>query len=251
MIKPGFLLWRDERLRERYFSINEMDRKLECYLDFDGGFFIEAGSNDGINQSNTLYFEKTRNWRGLLIEPVPDLAWRCRAVRPGSLTLNVALGSFEQRGTQIDMTFCNLMSAVDGALATVDEQRAHIELGAKIQNVKPYRLSVRCEPLSDLIDRYGIRRIDLLSLDVEGYEENALRGLELTRHRPRYMLIEARYRQKVESVIGSHYDVVGELTERDILYRARKWDEESSVLGWRYSLDRGMSNMLALSRWYG
>jgi hypothetical protein len=35
------------------------------------GFFIEAGGYTGEEASNTFYFEKERNWSGILIEPIP------------------------------------------------------------------------------------------------------------------------------------------------------------------------------------
>ena len=36
-----------------------------------GGFFIEAGADDGELLSNTLYLEFKRGWTGLLVEPNP------------------------------------------------------------------------------------------------------------------------------------------------------------------------------------
>lgn len=53
----------------RYFSLNELDKKLEIYLDIDNGYFVELGANDGVNQSNTLFFERFRGWKVILIEP--------------------------------------------------------------------------------------------------------------------------------------------------------------------------------------
>ena len=35
------------------------------------GFFIEAGADDFVKSSNSLYFEQKYNWTGLLVEPVP------------------------------------------------------------------------------------------------------------------------------------------------------------------------------------
>ena len=35
------------------------------------GFFIEAGADDFMLASNSLYFEEKYNWTGLLVEPVP------------------------------------------------------------------------------------------------------------------------------------------------------------------------------------
>ena len=36
------------------------------------GFFIEAGAYNGLDFSNTLYFEKVLQWTGILVEPNPD-----------------------------------------------------------------------------------------------------------------------------------------------------------------------------------
>ena len=37
----------------------------------ENGFYVECGGYDGETASNTLLFEKTRKWTGLLIEPDP------------------------------------------------------------------------------------------------------------------------------------------------------------------------------------
>lgn len=35
------------------------------------GFFVESGARDGEAHSNTLYYENTKKWTGLLVEPSP------------------------------------------------------------------------------------------------------------------------------------------------------------------------------------
>jgi FkbM family methyltransferase len=246
----GFRRRHDPRLNEASHALNGLDHKLERYLDLDGGFFLEAGANDGVTQSNTFYFERRRQWRGLLVEPVPPLAWRCRLFRPRSLTLNAALGSIEQSGSRLRMTYCDLMSTIDGAMLNDEEQQAHIQTGAALQKVRPYRLFVPCFSLNDILIRYQIGRIDLLSLDVEGYEENALRGIDFERFRPRYLLVEARYRAKVEDVISTYYEVVDELSDHDVLYKARVDFASPVSWGWRYIRDQRVGRVAALARWY-
>ena len=54
-------------------SLNALDDKLAQYLDFNNGYFVEAGANDGFKQSNTFYLENARGWKGALIEPIPEL----------------------------------------------------------------------------------------------------------------------------------------------------------------------------------
>jgi hypothetical protein len=57
-------------------------------------------------------------------------------------------------------------------------------------------------------------------LDVEGYELQVLRGLDLMKYRPRFMLIEARDREGFESFLGVRYRPLAELSCHDVLYQA-------------------------------
>ena len=66
-------------------GLNQIDQQLLQYLDYSGGFFVELGANDGIRQSNTLFLEKKKHWKGLLIEPFPERAKECEKNRPNSL----------------------------------------------------------------------------------------------------------------------------------------------------------------------
>ena len=75
--------------------------------------------------------------------------------------------------------------------------------------------------LTSILDQHRVRRIDLLSLDVEGYELSVLRGLDFDRHAPRYLLVEARYREEIDAFLAPRYDTVAELGYRDVLYRLK------------------------------
>ena len=77
-------------------------------------------------------------------------------------------------------------------------------------------MKVRGRALSSLIDECGLTRIDFLSLDVEGYEEHVLRGIDFTRHRPTFICVEtleAHHRSAVEQVLLPYYQLVEQLTE--------------------------------------
>lgn len=212
----------DPRLDQCYFALNDIDQKMARYLDFDHGTFVEVGANDGISQSNTLYLEKYRSWRGLLVEAVPELAWRCRRNRRQSKVVNCALGEFYPRRATVEVTYCNLMSVVKGALKNPEAERAHLAKGAEIQDLETYRFKVRCRPLSDLIDRYRLPPVDFMSLDVEGSELSVLKGLDLARHRPRYLLVEARFREEIINHLEAHFDIVDQLSHHDVLFRAKR-----------------------------
>ena len=205
-----------------YGALDQLDRKLVPYLNFKRGFFIEAGAHDGLNQSNTLYFEKRRGWTGLLVEPIPELAQRCRQNRPHAIVENCALVPLSLEGSQVLMRFCGLMSVVQGSMKSLEEELTHVRTGCDLQKLEPYEITVPARALSSLLDDHGIREVDFLSLDVEGGELHALQGIDFTRHRPRFMLIEARYRQEIEDFLEPYYTRVAALTERDLLFQARR-----------------------------
>lgn len=208
------------RRSKRGFSLNDIDLKLETYLGPDSGVFVEAGANNGITQSNTLYLELYRGWRGLLVEPIPQLAAQCRMYRPRAIVEEVALVDTVLKRS-VTMRYVNLMSVVKGGMKSVAEEEAHVQAGCEVQKVESYELEAPATTLGALLERHGLGRIDLLSLDVEGFEANALKGLDLEKHRPRYILVEARYRDEVNALLTPWYDLVAELSHHDLLYRAK------------------------------
>ena len=63
-----------------------------------------------------------------------------------------------------------------------------------------------------------VNRADFLSLDVEGFELGVLKGIDFDSHRPTFMLIEARYRDEIDSFLKPLYKPVAQLSHHDVLY---------------------------------
>jgi len=207
---------------ERAYGLDGLDLKLALHLKHRGGFFVEAGANDGVAQSNTMLLARSRCWRGLLIEPVPELADRCRQLRPDSTVVQAALVAPDHPAPTIAMRYANLMSLVPGAQGSADADAEHVARGEQLQGVTSYELEVPARTLSAVLDAHAVRHVDLLSLDLEGYEVSALRGLDLACHRPDHILVEAWDRPGVEALIGERYEVLAELSHHDVLYRLRE-----------------------------
>lgn len=73
LISPMDLDARDSLIRRLYnrgsYGLNALDVWIEIFLsEFDNGFFVGLGENDGILQSNSYLIQKKFGWSGLLIK---------------------------------------------------------------------------------------------------------------------------------------------------------------------------------------
>src|SRR5918992_5261786 len=131
-----------------------IDDKLERYLDLAGGFFVEAGANDGVNFSNTYYLERARGWTGVLVEGIPELYRACVRHRPRSRVINCALVAPEAEGRLVTMHYSNLQSIVSGALPY-----EHVEAGLKSQGERTYEVQVPGRTLTSVLDEAAPSRV--------------------------------------------------------------------------------------------
>jgi len=204
-----------------------IDYKILEYLNFDDGFFIECGANDGISQSNTYKLENDKNWRGILIEPSPTSYSSCVKNRSGdNIILNCALVSDDYSFDTIRGDFDgNLMSSVYGV------RRNNSRL-----------IEVKASTLTSILDGCDIDVIDFFSLDVEGYELEILKGLDFRKYKPIYILIEVyeKDKQKInEFMLSKNYELICNLsgfnhsdnphwdgTHNDYLYKLKNINDE-------------------------
>jgi FkbM family methyltransferase len=161
-------------------SNQPLDFKLDAIFQKEGGFFIELGANDGLRQSNTAFFELSRGWKGILIEPSVNKYEECIKNRPGSIVLNYACVSNDYVHDFVEGDFNGqLMSSVNATRIVLEECKSPI-------------VKVNATTLEKVLDGHLSQGkiIDFLSLDAEGYELNILKGLNLSKYTPKYMLIE-------------------------------------------------------------
>ena len=209
-------------------ALGNLDDLIEQYIDFKNGFFVEAGANNGYTQSNTYSLEALKGWRGLLVEPVPRLWQICKRNRPGSVCINAALVSDEYVSPTVELEYANLMTSVSAASGNKAFDANHIKRGREMEQgsiCAMQRVSSPAKTLTQIFDENKVKRIDFMSLDVEGYEVEALKGLDLACYAPERILVEVRDSQAVLDILGQNYEIEATLTDnglyQDILYKKK------------------------------
>lgn len=201
----------------------DLDDKLAKYLPSKNGFYIETGANDGHSQSNTYYLEKFKGWKGVLIEALPHLYQKCQRLRPQSLVFNYALVSKDFPDSHIEMYSADLVSLVKDSWQDKEAELAHISGGANAPKItNPHSIMVPTKTLEAILDSIpNLPPIDFFSLDVEGYEMEVLKGLNLNKYKPKFILVETWKFPEIEAFLSEHYTFLEKLTVHDYLFKVK------------------------------
>ena len=186
------------------------------------GFFIEAGANNGIWQSNTFYLEEALGWHGLLVEPSPHSFEQCQINRPSSknIVVHSALVDFDHDGNHIEGFFAE--NDYENALMAQVQSAVFHDHQKKRWNNKEL-VKVPAKSLSDILDEHGVEKVDFLSLDVEGYEISALKGVNFGKHRPSFICVEVWENYPTSDEVlaflpENGYKLVEKLSKQDYLF---------------------------------
>lgn len=217
--------WHSRVFRGGRFALNDLDRKIEKHIGLYGGYFIELGANNGFSQSNTLYFELKKRWRGVLIEPVPHLYLQClrRRSRPGNSIICAACVPFEFDEKFVEIEYAGLMSLSKSLELDIDAPEEFLERGRAHLNNKSegFRFGAPAMTLTQILDEnQSPKKIDLLSLDVEGAEISVLNGIDFERYDIEHILVETRNFQAIEKfLLANDYTFIDALSKHDYLFK--------------------------------
>lgn len=151
---------------------------LELLKGKKGGYFIEAGAIDGIQNSNTYLLEHDYGWRGLCVEPDPQLFEKLRKNRKCDC-VNACLD--ETNGTAEFMGGCRGWGGITKHLVKSKSKKWSQGVPLKVKSVT----------LTDLLKQYRAPAvIDYLSLDTEGAEYVILKSFAFDQYRFQVISIE-------------------------------------------------------------
>lgn len=169
--------------------------------------FLQVGSNDGrFGDPIAPLIQAHNDWEGIFVEPVPyafEGLKRHYGEEQRFTFEKLAVGEgFEEKpfyyvSEQAKMALGSSLPPWYDQLGSF--QRAHIvkHLDGVLE---PYIVEekIECVPLSYILEKNDVQRIDLLHIDTEGFDYRVLRQFDIERFRPRVILFEHKHLQAAE-----------------------------------------------------
>lgn len=179
-------------MMNNYVSQFQQDKFLDrvVFDQKDKGFFIDIGAHDGVTISNTLYFEKKKNWDGICIEPNPNVFDKLRQNRK-SQNLNVCIGNGNRtvKFTKIE-GYSEMLSGISDSYDQRHLERINHEIAAK--GGTKTEIDVAMITL-DSIDNLKGQNIDFISIDTEGNEFDIVKSINFDALQISALVIENNY----------------------------------------------------------
>lgn len=175
-------------------------RLLLAFADaYPGARFVEIGANDGDQHDHLGPFIAERDWRGVMVEPVPYVFERLR--RNFGAVDGVRLEMAAIAAGDGTSTLFHLAEAPDAAaeglppwydgIGSLSREAllAHAPQIAGIAD-RVVETEVPCLTFDSLCAKHGLPAVDLLAVDTEGHDWEILKTVDLTVWRPRLVVYE-------------------------------------------------------------
>lgn len=171
--------------------------------------FVDVGCNHPVKHNNSHFFEKYLGFQILAIDALATHQNDWASLRPASTLEITAVGSVEGEVEFEEVEPCDrggdMFSSVSGASGKAPTLGRHIR-------------KVPITPLSKLLQRHGLSAVGIMSIDIEGYELQALQGIDFNQVQIDIIVVE----NNSQHALGD--DRIRELLiSKDYRFHARIW----------------------------
>jgi len=166
----------------QFFSQYNQDRSLEScvFKGYTNGVFMDVGAHDGVDLNNTLYFERTRNWLGINIEPIASVYKRLLTNRPTSTNINCAVSSIDGSSEFVcNSGYTEMLSGLKNQYDARHIDRINGE--NRTTGAISTTITVATKRIETICNEHAINRIHYLSIDVEGGELQVLQSIDYSK----------------------------------------------------------------------
>lgn len=184
---------RSQLVEDGYSSQYGQDRYINEFVfkNKAGGVFVDIGANDGRTFSNTLFFEKQLNWRGVAIEPLPSAFQKLQQNRD-CICLQCCVGARTEA-----VEFLSIKGHSEMLSGVFDQyEKSHLDRVYKSTATHGdtiEKIMVQSMRLSTILEEHDLLEVDYLSLDTEGGELEILKSIDFSKISVKAISVENNY----------------------------------------------------------
>lgn len=164
---------------KKHYSLEGEDIILNNLLPSKRGFYIDIGAHHPLRFSNTYLLYK-RGWKGINIDALPGSMKLFELYRSRDLNLEIGIGAHR--------AVLDYYQFDEPAVNTFSEKLAKENVKQGYTRVRKTR--VRVFPLKDILKQYRVKKIDVLTIDVEGLDLEVLKSNNWSLYRPQVVIVE-------------------------------------------------------------
>jgi len=173
----------EAKFRKTSFSQEGEDMILSrIFGESETGFYVDIGAHHPQRFSNTMVFYQ-KGWRGINIDALPGSMDFFNKERPGDINLETAISDKE-----VELTF-HIFN--DEALSTFSKELAQ-QYQQKEEHFVVSEKKITARKLGTILHEHlpAGKKIDFMSIDVEGHEMNVLKSNNWDVYKPEVVLVE-------------------------------------------------------------
>jgi FkbM family methyltransferase len=186
-----------------FYSQFRQDEYLENNI-FKGcknGIFMDVGAHDGVSLNNTLFFEENNNWTGINVEPIKNVYDSLVVNRPNCINLNCAVCNNDGVANFISNSgYTEMLSGLKNEYDSRHLNRVHNEVNLYGGNTEI--IQVNTQKIETICDKYNIKHINYLSIDVEGAEFEVIKSINFDKLFIDVIEFENNYNDVSEPIIS-------------------------------------------------
>ena len=160
------------------YSLTSIDLIVDYIYQKKKGIYIDVGCNHPIYSNNTYLLNK-KGWQGINIDIDKKSVELFKLFRKKDFNINLAVSS---KKAELEYISFHDKSPINMIKTTQNQNLHSLEKTKKIKS----------DTLDSIIEKspYHDRKIDFVSIDVEGHEIEVIKGFNLKKYKPSIIVIE-------------------------------------------------------------
>ncbi len=167
------------KFQKKSYSFNAVDLIIDyIFKNKKNGFYLDIGAQHPVSNNNTyLLFKK--GWNGINIDLDKKNIELFEIARPKDINLNYAISDSEK---EVDFYYYHDSSPIN----TLNKNVSNFQK-AKVNEIK----KIHTKTLDSILENLNLQNhIDYMNIDVEGHENQVLKGFKINKYKPSVISVE-------------------------------------------------------------